>query len=301
MKKSIVPLILLLLAAIIWGFAFVAQVQGMDYIGPFTLIGIRFVIGALTLVPVALAFEKGRPDKLTRKRTLTASVAAGVVLFCASSFQQMGIKYTGSAGVAGFITGLYTVLIPIACYVLFKQRTSFTVAVGAVCALFGLFLLCYRKGEGLYFGYGELLLLVGALFWTAHVMVVDRMGKSIRPIRFSMGQFAVCGVIGLVFMLLLEEPTVSAIISAKWSILYCGILSSGVAFTLQVVAQKRAEPTIAAIIMSSESMFSAVGGVLFGIDKISAIGYVGCALMFAGIVLSQLDIRIKKRSVEKRD
>ena len=288
MKTRISSLALLLLTAIIWGFAFVAQVQGTEYIGAFTMTGIRFVIGIIALLPVVLFFERGRVSAEERKKTLRASVAAGTVLFCASSFQQFGIELTGSAGVAGFITGLYTVLIPIACYLLFKQKTGVNVWIGAVCATVGLFLLCYKVGEGLRFGYGELLLLIGAFFWTAHVIIIDKLSKDLRSLHFSWGQFAVCAVLGLIFMFIFEEPDMESVLNAKWAILYCGVFSSGVAYTLQVVAQKRAEPTMAAIVLSTESMFSAIGGVMFGIDELTLLGVIGCALMFCGIVVSQI-------------
>ncbi len=281
----------------IWGFAFVAQVQGMAYIGSFTMIGVRFLISTVALIPVVLFFERGRVSSEERKRTVRASVAAGVVLFCASALQQMGIKETGSAGVAGFITGLYTVLVPIACYLFFRQKTGINVCIGAVMAVVGLTLLCYHPDEGLSFGVGELLLLVGALLWTAHVMIIDRMGRDVRSLHFSWGQFAVCAVLGLIAMLLLEEPSLSAMIDARWAILYCGVLSSAVAYTLQVVAQKRSDPTMAAIVLSTESMFSAIGGVIFKIDEIALIGYVGCGFMFAGIVISQINFKRKKKNV----
>ena len=227
-------------------------------------------------------------------KTVIASIAAGTVLFCASMLQQFGIKITGSAGLAGFITGLYTVLIPIACYFLFKQKTGINVWIGAIAATVGLFLLCYRVGDGLHFGYGELLLLIGALFWTAHVIIIDRLGKDVRSLHFAWGQFAVCAILGIVCMLAFEQPSVGAMLDAKWAILYCGVLSSGVAYTLQVVAQKRAEPTAAAIVLSTESMFSAIGGVLFKIDHIALLGYVGCGLIFAGVVISQISFKRKR-------
>lgn len=294
-KPTKTSLFLLLLTALIWGFAFVAQVEGMAYVQPFTMNGVRFLIGIIALLPVVLFFERGRVDKQERKRTVVASLVAGVVLFAASSLQQFGIQITGSAGVAGFITGLYTVLVPIACYLLFKQKTGLNVWLGAILAVVGLFLLCYRVGEGLYFGYGELLLLIGSLFWTAHVMVIDRLGKSIRSLHFAWGQFAVCAALGLIAMLIFEQPNMSNILDAKWSLLYCGVLSSGVAYTLQVVAQKRSDPTMAAIVLSTESCFSALGGVIFKIDSITLLGYCGCALMFAGIIISQVNIKRKNR------
>ncbi len=294
MKTKPSSLALLLLTAAIWGFAFVAQVEGMEYIEPHTMNGVRFALGAAALVPVMLFFERGRVDRAQQIRTVKASVAAGTVLFCASALQQMGIEQTGSAGVAGFITGLYTVFIPIVCYVLFKKKTGVNVWIGAACAVVGLFLLCYRAGEGLHFGYGELLLLIGSFFWTAHVMIIDKMGKNVRSLHLSCGQFAVCAVISLIFMFIFEEPTVSAILDAKWTILYCGLLSVGVAYTLQVVAQKSCDPTLAAIVLSCESMFSVIGGALFKIDTITLVGYLGCGLMFAGIIFSQIEFKGRK-------
>ena len=163
-KGKIFNVFLLFLIAMIWGFAFVAQLNGVQHVGPLTMNGVRFALGAVSLIPVTFIIEKGRRSKEERKKTLFSSIVAGIVLFLASTLQQIGIKETGSAGVAGFITGLYMVLIPIACLVLFRQKTIATVWIGAVLGLLGLFMLCYKKGEGFYFGKGELLLLIGSLF-----------------------------------------------------------------------------------------------------------------------------------------
>jgi drug/metabolite transporter (DMT)-like permease len=239
-------------------------------------------------LPVVLIFEKGRVDKAERKRTVIASVIAGTVLFCASTLQQLGIEYTGSAGVAGFITGLYTVLVPIGCFLMFKHKTGINVWIGAVCAVIGLFLLCYKVGEGFRFGLGELLILIGSFFWTAHMILVDRLGKNIRSLHFAWGQFFVCAVWGVLAMFLFETPTLGGILEAKWAILYCGVLSVGVAYTLQVIAQKRANPTFAAILLSTESVFSAIGGAVVGMDQISMLGYFGCSLIFAGVLICQI-------------
>lgn len=295
-KTKISNIALLFLIAMIWGFAFVAQVDGVKYIGSFTLNGVRFTLGVISLAPVVLFFERGRRDKAERKKTVIASLMAGTVLFLASTFQQLGIEKTGSAGVAGFITGLYMVLIPIACLLFFKRKTGLNVWLGALCGVLGLFLLCYKSGEGFSFGVGELLLLIGSLFWTAHVIIIDRFAKEIRPLHFSWGQFAVCAALGLVTMFIFETPSFGGIWNAKWAILYCGVLSVGVAYTLQVVAQKRADPTFAAIVLSTESVFSAVGGALFGTDSISLLGYVGCIIMFAGIILSQISFSGSKKN-----
>ena len=294
-KTKILNIALLFFIAMIWGFAFVAQVDGVKYVGPLTLNGVRFALGVVSLAPVVFIVERGRAEKDKQKKTVVASFIAGFVLFMASTLQQIGIEKTGSAGVAGFITGLYTVLIPIACFIFFKKKTGLNVWIGAICGLCGLSLLCYKPGEGLSFGVGELLLLIGALFWTAHVIVIDRFANEIRPLHFAWGQFVVCASLGLISMFIFEEPTVGGLLDAKWAILYCGVLSAGVAYTLQVVAQKNADPTFAAIVLSTESVFSAVGGALFGTDSISALGYVGCIIIFTGIVLSQISFRNTKK------
>jgi len=276
-----------LLTAMIWGFAFVAQVDGVNYVGPLTLNGTRFAVGVISLLPVVLVFEKGKSNREERKKTVIASLLAGTVLFCASTLQQIGIVYTRSAGVAGFITGLYIVFIPIACFLIFRQKTGAKVWIGAVFAVIGLFLLCYKVGEGFRFGLGELLILIGSFFWTAHMILVDRLGKKLRSLHFAWGQFLVCAVLGVLSMFLFESPTLGGILDAKWAILYCGVLSVGVAYTLQVVAQKKADPTFAAILLSTESVFSAIGGAVVGMDHISLLGYVGCSFIFAGVLICQ--------------
>ena len=289
MKSKITSLLILFLTAAIWGFAFVAQATGSNHLGAFAFNGIRFAIGALSLFPVVLLVERGRATRELRRKTLFASVLAGTVLFLASSIQQFGIEITGSAGVAGFITGLYTVFVPISCFLLFKTKTKINVWLGASLAVVGLFLLCYTPGEGLSFGLGEIILLISTFLWTAHIMIVDKVGASLRSLHFALGQFCFCALLGLIAMFIFDPPTLEGIFSAKWSILYCGVLSVGVAYTLQIIAQKRADPTYAAIILSTESLFSAIGGAIFGIDNISGIGYFGCLVMFAGVVVSQIE------------
>ena len=295
-KTSAFTTFLLFLTAMIWGFAFVAQVDGVNYVGPLTLNGTRFAVGVISLLPVVLIFERGGLEPALRKKTALGALCAGTVLFAASTLQQIGIAYTKSAGVAGFITGIYIVLVPIAGFLLFRHKTRFGIWVGAVLAVCGLFLLCFKPGEGFYFGVGELLLLIGAFFWTAHILVIDRIAASLPPLHFAWSQFAVCATLGLIAMFLFEEPTWSGIADAKWAILYCGVLSVGVAYTLQVVAQRRADPTFATIVMSTESAFSALGGVIFGIDRISLIGYLGCGVIFVGILVSQISVSRGEKS-----
>ncbi len=282
---------LLFLTAMIWGFAFVAQFFGAEEVGPLAMNGLRFPLGTLSLLPVALIFERGRVSREERKKTVLASLLLGSVLFAASTLQQIGIIVSGSVGISSFITGLYTVLIPIACYILFRKKTGLNVLVAAVLSVIGIFMLCVKPEEGLSFGLGELLLLIGAFFWTAHVIIVDRLGKELRPLHFSLGQFTVCSVLCVISMMIFERPDLASVGAAMPSILYAGVMSVGVAYTLQVVAQKKADPTFAAIILSTEAVFGAIGGVAFGIDSISLVGYLGCAIIFVGIVISQLDFK----------
>lgn len=295
MKTNKLSLLMLFLTAFIWGFAFVAQVSGANYVEPFTFNATRFVIGTVSLIPVVLFFERGQSEPKVRRKTFFASLISGSVLFAASMLQQFGVQYTRSAGLSGFITGLYTVLVPIACFILFKSKVAFYKWLGAICAVVGLFLLCYKPDTGLSFGFGELMLFIGAFFWAAHVISVDKLGKDIRSLHFAWGQFAVCSVLCLISMFIFEEPNFESIYLARWSLLYCGIPSVAIAYTLQIVAQKRCDPTVAVIILSTESVFSAVGGVIFGVDSISFIGYIGCTLIFCGIVVSQINIEKKKR------
>ena len=199
MTRKLTSNLALFLAAIIWGFAFVAQVEGTKYIGSFTMIGFRFTIGIIALLPVVLIFERGRTDKKERLYTLKASLITGLVIFAALSFQQFGIELTASAGVSGFITGLYMILVPICYFLFFRKKTGLQVWIGAIFAIGGLILLCYKKGEGISFGIGELLLLIGSFFWTAHVMLIDHFGKKIRSLHYSWGQFAVCAVLGMMY------------------------------------------------------------------------------------------------------
>lgn len=303
MKSKIITISLLFTTAIIWGFAFVAQFFGASEVGPFAMNGLRFPLGTLSLLPVMLIFERKRMDAVERKKTVRSSLIIGSVLFFATTFQQIGIIITG-VGVTSIITGLYTVFIPIACYVLFRHKTGLNVIVAAILAVIGIFMLCMTPGEGFSFGIGEFFALIGSFFWTAHVVLVDRLGKELRPLHLSFGQFTVCSfwcVLATVISFRYEPFTLDSVIAAAPSILYAGVLSVGVAYTLQVVSQRRADPTLAAIILSTESLFGALGGALFGIDNISPVGYFGCVIMFAGIVISQLDfaaLRAKRKAIK---
>ncbi|GHV41108.1 transporter [Clostridia bacterium] len=285
---------LLLLTAFIWGLAFVAQRQGADYVGTFTYNGVRFILGGLSLIPVVFALEKrdrstaekAAEDKRKIKLTYAASLVMGLILFSASNLQQFGIEITGSAGKAGFITGLYTVIVPIAGFFL-GRKVGVLTWVGAVLAVSGLYLLSVTNGLGSV-GIGDVLLIIGALFWTAHIMVIDRFAPKTYAIRISMLQFFVVGFLSLPLAFVFEDITVSGLSGAAMPIVYGGVFSAGVAYTLQVVGQRHVAPSKAAIIFSLEAFFAALGGAIILGERMSARGYLGCALIFTAIILSQL-------------
>lgn len=288
MKTKVKSTILLFLTAIIWGFAFVAQRVGAEYVGAFTFNGIRFLLGSLSLIPVILIFEREKLDKAKIVKTLVPSLLAGVILFIASTLQQLGVEWTGSAGKAGFLTGLYIVLVPVMRFFMGKKTSIFTFF-GAIFALAGLFFLC-MTGDELSFGIGDIVLIIGAFFWAAHILVVDKYVKDISPLKFSMTQFFVCGFLSIIFAIFTETIELSAIKSAGIPILYGGLMSVGVAYTCQILGQKDADPTFASIIFSTESVFSAIGGAIILHEIMSGRGYLGCVLIFIGIVFSQLNV-----------
>ena len=276
----------LLTAAVIWGFAFSAQVEAAQKgLGCFAFNGTRFVIGGLTLVPVVFLLERKKSAYPFVRHTLVPAMGAGVFLFVASTLQQLGINLAQSAGKASFITGLYIVLVPILSLLLFRKRAGLPVWLGACLAVVGLYLLGVTREEGVAFG--DVLVLIGAFFWAGHILWIDRFIEKTNPIRFSMIQFFTCGVLGLCFALCVEDVSFSSLLDARWEILYAGVLSSGVAYTCQVVGQRGVDPTHAAMILSLESVFGALGGLLFHGEMLSPRAWLGCALMFGGILLSQ--------------
>ncbi len=287
-------MLILLTAAVIWGFAFSVQVEAAQKgVGSFAFIGTRFVIGGMTLIPIVFLLERNKNPHPFVRHTLLPGMGAGVFLFVASALQQLGIHLSQSAGKASFITGLYIVLVPILSLVLFRKKAGLTVWLGALCAVVGLYLLGVTRGEGIAFG--DVLVLIGAFFWAGHILWIDRFIERANPIRFSMVQFFICGILGLCAALLVEDVTLASLFASKWEILYAGVLSSGIAFTCQVVGQRGVDPTVAAMILSLESVFGALGGLLLNGERLSARAWIGCALMFAGILLSQ----VKKSCSEK--
>ncbi len=272
---------LLLITALIWGSAFVAQRIGMEHLGPFSYNGARFAIGFLSLIPLIL-FRK--TSKAAVKAAIGPGLLAGLVLTIAADLQQMGLQFT-TAGKAGFITGLYVVLVPIAAMILGK-RTPLKAWLGAALALGGLFLLSVSKDLSM--TKGDLLVLVSALFWTAHILVLDRWAPKVDPIVLAATQFGLCSVISWGVALPTEPMILANFVGGAWPILYGGIMSIGIAYTLQAVAQTKAHPARASIILALESAFAALFGWAILGEVLSAREFIGCGLMLLGMIVAQL-------------
>lgn len=301
-KKQIRGSVMLMIAALIWGSAFVAQSEGMDYVEPFTFASVRFFIGSIVLLPVISFMKKKETgngnlfegyDKSTgikgfilkHKVLLIGSFFCGLALTAATNFQQQGIKYVSSVGKAGFITTLYIVLVPILSLFIGKKVRPL-IWIALAFAVSGLYFLCVT--EKLTFEPLDILLIMCAVFFAVQIMVIDRYVDKVNPVALSSLQFFVVGIISAIAMFIFEKPTMSGIIAAAGPILYAGVMSSGIAFTLQVVAQKDLDPTLASMIMSLESVVSVLSGFLLLNQKLSIREGVGCVLMFIGVILAQL-------------
>ncbi len=276
---------LLLLTAAIWGFAFVAQRMGMNHVGPFTFNGMRFALGSLALLPVLIVTERRHPrTRLNRKTMILGCGITGGVLFMGASLQQMGIIYT-TAGKAGFITGLYVVMVPIFGLVL-RHHTDIGTWVGAVLATVGLYFLSVT--EQFTIQHGDFLVLMSAFFWTVHVLIIDWLSPRANPIKIAFIQFVICSALSFIVALFTEVIDMGRVFQAALPIIYSGALSVGIAYTLQIVAQKNAHPAHAAIILSMETVFAALGGWIVLNEILSPREISGCLLMLTGMTLSQL-------------
>ena len=279
---------MLILTAFIWGTAFVAQSVGMDYLGPFTFNGVRSMIGGIALLPCIVILQKingsSEPVSGTRKDLITGGIACGLLLFVASSLQQIGIQYT-SAGKAGFITAFYIVIVPVL-GVFLKKKIGWKVWIAVAMALAGLYFLCMT--EKLTVGKGDILIFLCAIVFSLHILVIDYFSPRVDGVKMSCIQFFVCGAASLLPMFLTETPKIGAMVNAWMPLLYAGVLSCGVAYTLQIVGQKNVNPAIASLILSLESCFSVLAGWVVLGERLSVREYGGCILMFAAIILAQL-------------
>ena len=291
-KEQIKGSLLLFLAAIIWGVAFVAQSVGMDYVGPFTFNCVRTLIGGIVLIPCIAILNRGKVKKKTdfteKKRLLLGGICCGVALTTGSTLQQFGIMYT-TVGKAGFITAFYIIIVPILGLFLGK-KCGVSVWISVVIALAGLYFLCITDGFSI--GKGDIYVFLGAIAFSIHILVIDYFTQFNDGVKMSCIQFFVCGILCFVPMMLFEHPEISMILLAWKPILYAGVMSCGVAYTLQIVGQKNMNPTVASLILSLESVTSVIAGFLVLHQNLSHRELIGCGLMFVAIVLAQLPQKI---------
>lgn len=304
--------LILLLTAVIWGIAFVAQSAGMDYVGPFTFNAVRCIIGGIILIPCILILGKlksgenkaevstvsktsmesiAATKKASNKQLILGGISCGVILCIASNFQQIGLQYT-TVGKAGFTTALYIIIVPILSIFL-RKKAGFKVWLSVVIAVIGFYLLCIS--ENLMLQIGDLLELLCAISFSVHILVIDYFAPKVDGVKMSCIQFFVCGVICAVLMFVFEEPDITQILNAWQPVLYAGVMSCGVAYTLQIIGQKGMNPTVASLILSMESVISALAGWLLLNQKLSSKELWGCVLVFAAIILAQLPEKCKDR------
>lgn len=301
-KKKLTGNLFLLTTAIIWGSAFVAQRVGMDYIGPLTFSATRFLLAVLALIPIIHFMDKVNEKqnkengseneelsleerKLKRKVMFVASITCGSVVFVAATLQQFGLVFT-TAGKTGFITALYIILVPIFSVVL-KHRPGLKCWIGVILGAIGLYFLCIT--ESFTIAFGDFIVLIGAGFWATHILVIDHFVPRISdPVRLSMYQFVVCGILSFIGAIIFEDISIDAIIESAVPIIYAGVLSGGVGFTFQILGQKHTNPTVASLILSMEAVFGAIFGYLILNEIMTTREIIGCVLMFCAIVISQL-------------
>ena len=291
--------LLLTLTALIWGTAFVAQRVGMEHIEPLTFTASRMVLAAVAVGLVALLTAKrgnapARSPGMTamaRRQTLLGGVCCGAFLAVASIFQQMGVVYT-TAGKAGFITAMYMLLVPVINFLLFKKRNTWLVWLAVLVGVAGMYLLCVTGDFRL--ERGDMLVCVCAVLFSGHILCCDHFAPLGDPVRLSAIQFATAAVISGAAAFLLETPTWAKVASAAVPILYCGIMSGGVGYTLQIIAQRYTDPTVASLLMSLESVFAAIAGALLLGERMAPRELAGCVVMFAAIVLVQLPLPVRK-------
>ncbi len=278
--------LLLLLTSVIWGFGFIAQRLGMDHIGPYSFNVFRFLLGALSLLPLVYFLGRKKTGQAKAGKPFwVIGGLAGLVLFGGATLQQVGLLYT-TAGKAGFITGLYLVIVPLIGFCLRQKIDKLTIA-GALIATYGLYLLSITEGFNI--GRGDTLVLIGAFFWAVHVQVVGYAAKyELDPLKLAILQYLICAGLNLVLALFIEEFSIQATLDASYAILYAGLVSVGVAYTLQIVAQKHVDPSRAAILLSLEAVFAVLAGWLMLDELLNSRESWGCILMFAGMMLSQL-------------
>ncbi|MBE6903139.1 MAG: DMT family transporter [Ruminococcaceae bacterium] len=296
-SKNIIANIEFLLAAAIWGFAFVAQKTVSETMSPFYFNAVRFLLGSISLIPVILIIDIINKNKAAKTKFyyyILFGFISGLILAIASSLQQIGIK-DSTAGKTSFITGLYLVLVPILS-IFFKNKSGLFSWIAIIPGVSGLYLLCVN--ESFTFSKGDLIVLSSTVFYALHILVIDRFSKKINPLKLSCIQFAFCGIFCFILSFILEQPNFEMIKASVIPILYGGLMSVGIAYTLQTVGQKNANPTHAAFLLSTESVFGAIGGIIILNERMTFSNILGCILIFSAIIISQIPLIFSKNKIE---
>lgn len=293
--------LLLLITAIIWGTSFISQKVAMDYVQPFTFGASRFLLGACGLVAVIMIFDKlsekqaqktGIPlKKYSNKDLVIGGVLCGAALFVGASLQQWGIVET-TAGKAGFITALYIVIVPLLGLFMHKRVSKLTWA-GVVVAIIGLYLLTIKQGFDIQ--RGDAIVLMGTLFWALQIVVVDKFVDRVDGLKLSCAQFVTAGIMSAIAALIFETPTLGNILACSGPIIYTAFMVVGVAYTFQILGQKSTPPTVAAIIMSLESVFAVISGVIMLGETMKGREIFGCVLVFAAVIMTQINFTPKEQ------
>lgn len=301
-RGALASALLMVLVAFIWGTSFVAQSKGLDKIGNFTFLAFRSYLAVIALFPLAFTlYKKDKSKELEKsgenkgffsKELLIGGALCGGFLFAGTAFQQVGIMYSG-VGKSGFLTALYILIVPLI-GIFFKKKIKPLLWICIGIALFGMYLLCSFEGGRLAFG--DIMLIVCAFCFAAQIMTVDKFVVKVDGVRLSLVQFGFCAIFSTVAMLVFEEISSEAVLSAWFSIFYAGVMSSGVGYTLQIVAQKKLNPVVAGLLMSLESVFAALSGAVFG-ERLKPEEIAGCCLVFAAIILAQLPEKNKKARI----
>ena len=294
-NKQMLGNLLLILTAMIWGMAFAFQRKGMESIEPLTFTAVRMGLAAVVIGAAALISrnrekrnsQEHDPEtvRIRNKNSLVGGICCGIFLAAASISQQIGMVST-SAGKSGFITAMYILLVPIINFVLFRKKNSLLVWIAVLISVVGMYLLCMTEGFRL--TRGDTLVCICAVLFSVHILCCDHFVQIGNPIRISAIQFAACTVISAAAALVLEQPSLEKIVSAAVPILYCGLISGGVGYTLQIVAQKYTDPAIASLLMSLESVFAVIAGALLLSERMRPRELMGCVIMFVAIVLVQI-------------
>lgn len=299
MNKSLKGGLILTLVALIWGTAFVAQSVGMDLLGPFTFNGVRTLIGGVMLLPVLLVIERQRkkigvqPPETGNRIYVKSGILCGVILFAASSLQQIGIQYT-TAGKAGFLTALYIVIVPILSIFL-KKFAGLKVWISVLIAAVGTYLLSVK--EGFRIEARDIYVILGAVVFSLHILVIGHYSPKTDAVKMSCVQFFTAGILGVLIAVFVEHPSLQAILASWGPILYAGVVSSGIGYTLQIIGQRDTPPAVASLIMSLESVFAVLAGWVILGEQLTPKEMLGCGLVFAAVILAQLpSFRKKERS-----